>query len=377
MKLLRGLMDKLRPTFEDGMLKPFAPAYDAIDSFLFRVGTKTDIAPHLRGPNNVKRYMTAVILAVMPVIAAAIYFFGWQIVGQIVVTYVAGLLIELAFAMARKEEINEGFFVTGLLYPLILPPGMPFHWTAIGIAFGVLVGKELFGGTGRNVFNPALVARCFLLIAYPGLWTMGDKGFWSVPQGGIPGGFATWASDAVSQATPLTAAGAKEPVYVSIWNLFLGTPSDGGVCGGCAGEVFPPLIILGGLFLIITGAANWRTIVSTLGSFVVLLGVLAWSVPSEFGRAGWSPVEVVVWHLMAGGLLFGAVYMATDPVSSPVSNLGKWLYGMIIGSSVVLIRHLTGYPEGVMFAILLGNLAAPVLDEIATKLYVRRLRYEG
>jgi len=374
MKLLLGLMDRLRPTFEHGSLKALRPAFDAIDSFMFYVGHRTDRAPHVRDPNNMKRYMSAVILAVMPVIAAAIYFFGWRIVGMIAVTYVTGLLIELAFAMARKEEINEGFFVTGLLYPLILPPQLPFWMVALGIAFGVIVGKELFGGTGRNVFNPALVARCFLLIGFPAYMASG----WSVPASGFPGGFAKWTIDAVSQATPLGAGKvAKGAAYADWSNLLFGTASGNGVSGGCSGEVCSVLIILGGLFLIVTGVANWRTIVGMLGSFAGLLAILAWAAPETFGRAGWSIGELVAWQLLAGGLLFGAVYMATDPVTSPVSNVGKWIYGITIGVSTVLIRYLTGYVEGVMFAILLGNIAAPLYDEIATAFYLRRLQYEG
>jgi len=371
MKLLLGLMDRIRPIFHTGPLKAVRPAFDAMDSFMFSVSERTDQAPHVRGPNNMKRYMTAVILAVMPCIAAGIYFFGWRVAGMIVVTYVTGLLIELAFAMARKEEINEGFFVTGLLYPLILPPNLPFWAVAVGIAFGVLVGKELFGGVGRNVFNPALVARCFLLISYPAGMASG----WAIPASGIPGGFAKWSIDAVSKATPLGAA--KGGTYADWWNLLFGNASANGISGGCAGEVCSVLIILGGLFLIMTGVANWRTIVSMLGSFAIMVGVMAWTSPATFGRAGWNPLEIVGWQLLAGGLLFGAVYMATDPVTSPVSNIGKWFYGITIGVSTFLIRYLTGYVEGVMFAILLGNIAAPLYDEIATKVYLRRLQHEG
>jgi Na(+)-translocating NADH:ubiquinone oxidoreductase B subunit len=371
MKLLLGLMDRLRPTFRHGGLKAIRPAFDAIDAFLFYVDHRTDRAPHVRDPNNVKRYMSAVIVALMPIIAAAIYFFGWRLVGTIAVTYVTGLLIELGFAIARKEEINEGFFVTGLLYPLILPPGLPFWMTAVGIAFGVIVGKELFGGTGRNVLNPALVARCFLLIGHAPFMSTG----WSVPARGWPGGFGTWSVDAVSSATPLGAA--KSGLYADWSNLLFGTASGNGVSGGCSGEVCSVLIILGGLFLLLTGVINWRTIFSLLGSFAIMVGLAAWASPAAFGRPGWTPLEMVAWQLLAGGLLFGAVFMATDPVTSPVSNLGKWIYGITIGASTFLIRYLAGYPEGVMFAILLGNIAAPLYDEIATWLYLRRLQHEG
>ncbi len=365
MKPLLSLMDKLRPTFHTGAMKPFRPAFDAIDAFLFSVTERTDLAPHLRGPNNTKRYMSAVIVAVMPCIFAGVYFFGWRVIGMIVTTYVVGLLIELGFAMARKEEINEGFFVTGLLYPLILPPNLPLWMVAVGIAFGVLVGKELFGGTGRNPFNPALVARCFLLIGFPTAMSSG----WAIPATGLPGGFGQWSIDAVTGATPLAAA--KQGAYAEWLPLLLGTAA------GSAGATCSLLILLAGVFLVITGVANWRTIVSTLGSFAVLLGVLAWAAPETFGRMGWSPAEVVGWHVLAGGLLFGAVFMATDPVSGPLTDFGKWWYGIIIGVSTVLIRYLTGYVEGVMFAILLGNIAAPVLDELGTRLYLRRLKYEG
>jgi len=312
-----------------------------------------------------------VILAVMPCIAAAIYFFGWRVAAMIVVTYATGLAIELGFAMLRKEEINEGFFVTGLLYPLILPPNMPLWMVAVGIAFGVVVGKELFGGTGRNPFNPALVARCFLLIGYPAAMSSG----WAVPAAGGAAGLGRWAVDTVTTATPLAAAHAKVPAYAGWTDLLLGTSTA--TPTGCAGETCSLLIVFGGLFLIVTGVASWRTIVSTLGSFALLLGVLAWQAPDAFGRPGWSVPAVVGWHLLAGGLLFGTVYMATDPVSGPISNLGKWIYGLIIGVSTVLIRHLTGYVEGVMFAILLGNLAAPLLDELATRWHLRSLRNEG
>ena len=163
----------------------------------------------------------------------------------------------------------------------------------------------------------------------------------------------------------------KHGSYADVSTLILGNST------GCAGETSALLIVLAGLFLLVTGVASWRTIVGLLGSFAVLLAILAWAAPGSFGRPGWDIPSLVGWHLLAGGLLFGAVFMATDPVSSPFTSLGKWGYGIIIGASTVLIRHLTGYVEGIMFAILLGNIAAPVLDEMATRLYLRRVRDEG
>jgi len=307
-----------------------------------------------------------VIIAVVPSVLAAFYFFGLRFLAMIIVSYAAGLTVEAIFAMVRKEGINEGFFVTGILWPLILPPNLPLWMVALGVAFGVFIGKELFGGTGRNIFNPALVGRCFLSLAYPK--TMAAS--WIEPSHELVGGLLTWVGpplDAVSGATPLALA--KQGEMGSIAHLLLGSVS------GSAGETSAILIILGGIFLLFTRVASWRTVVSMLGSFVILTGALiaggavAYPIPGVFGP--------VMWHLFAGGLLFGAFFMATDPVTSPTTNVGKWFYGIIIGSTTVLIRNFTGYVEGVTFAILLGNIVAPILDEIVVGIRIRRLRNEG
>jgi Na(+)-translocating NADH:ubiquinone oxidoreductase B subunit len=285
---------------------------------------------------------------------------------MIVVTYAAGLAVEATFSIVRKESINEGFFVTGILFPLILPPNLPLWMVALGVAFGVFIGKELFGGTGRNIFNPALVGRCFLSLAYPK--TMAAS--WVEPSHELAGGLLTWVTpslDAMSGATPLALA--KQGKMVDIVHQFMGNVS------GSAGETSAILIILSGVFLLFTRVASWRTVVSMLGSFVIMTGALivggavAYPMPGVFGP--------VMWHLFAGGLLFGAFYMATDPVTSPTTNAGKWFYGIIIGSTTVLIRNFTGYVEGVTFAILLGNIVAPILDEIVIGIRIRRLRNEG
>jgi Na(+)-translocating NADH:ubiquinone oxidoreductase B subunit len=277
------------------------------------------------------------------------------------------LTVEALFAMVRKEGINEGFFVTGILWPLILPPNLPLWMVALGVAFGVFVGKELFGGTGRNVFNPALVGRCFLSLAYPK--TMSAS--WMEPSSDLAGRLLTWVDasnlDALSTATPL--ASAKQGEMSSISHLFLGSVS------GSAGETSAILIILGGVFLLLTRVASWRTVVSILGSFIVLTAALVASRAVTYNMPGlFSPV---MWHVFAGGLLFGTFFMATDPVTSPTTNVGKWFYGIIIGSVTVLIRNFTGYVEGVTFAILLGNIVAPILDEIVIGVRIRRLRSEG
>jgi Na+-transporting NADH:ubiquinone oxidoreductase subunit B/electron transport complex protein RnfD len=352
LRQLLHILDRLRPHFQEGgtfgLLKP---VFDAADAFFFSPLERTEFAPHVRDSLDVKRYMSLVIIALIPCILASVYYFGLRVIAMILVSYIAGGLVEVIFAVVRKEEINEGFLVTGMLFPLILPPALPLWMVGLGCAFGVLVGKELFGGTGRNLFNPALVGRVFLALAYPRAMT----GTWVEPGSGVLGRLTEYSVDAVSSATPLVAA--KTGEWVELPRLLSGSVL------GSAGETSAIAIIVGGLFLLFVGVASWRTVLSVLGSFAVMTAFL------HSGEAA-----TVVWHLAAGGLLFGAFFMATDPVSSPMSNAGKWAYGVIIGVSTVLIRNLTGYVEGVMFAILLGNIFAPVLDELFISAEVRKLR---
>jgi Na(+)-translocating NADH:ubiquinone oxidoreductase B subunit len=366
-KWLLKIIDAARPAFEEGgKLQFFNPVFEALEHVFFAPSTRTIGAPHIRDPLDVKRVMSMVIISVIPCVLAALYFFGLRFIAMIVVTYAAGLAVEATFSMVRKESINEGFFVTGILFPLILPPNLPLWMVALGVAFGVFIGKELFGGTGRNVFNPALVGRCFLSLAYPK--TMAAS--WVEASKELTGGFLTWISpslDAVSGATPLALA--KQGKMVDTAHMLFGSIS------GSAGETSAILIILGGTFLLFTRMASWRTVVSMLGSFVILTAALILGGAVDYPISGvFGPV---IWHLFAGGLLFGAFYMATDPVTSPTTNAGKWFYGIIIGSTTVLIRNFTGYVEGVTFAILLGNIVAPILDEIVIGIRIRRLRNEG
>jgi Na+-transporting NADH:ubiquinone oxidoreductase subunit B len=361
MKWLLDILERVRPVFgEEGKLRAFKPVFRAAESILFLPGTRTADAPHIRDPLDVKRFMSTVIIALIPSLLASIYFFGLRVLAMIVVSYAVGGTIEVLIAVARKEDINEGFLVTGLIFPLVLPPSLPLWMVAVGIAFGVLVGKELFGGTGRNLFNPALVGRAFLAIGYP----VAMSG-WVKPGSGLVGRALQYVSasqlDAVSSATPLVLA--KQGTFASLPDLFLGHVS------GSVGETSALAILAGGLFLIMTRVANWRTIAGVLGAFTLPGVLLHWVQPDRFGPVGW--------HLLAGGLLFGAFFMATDPVTSPFTNGGKWAYGIIIGVATLLIRNLTGYVEGVMFAILLGNIAAPILDEIAVRLRVRRMQREA
>jgi Na(+)-translocating NADH:ubiquinone oxidoreductase B subunit len=361
-KVLLQLFEKVRPTFEKGgRLRVLRPIYEALENFFFAPSATTAAAPYVRDQLDVKRFMSMVIIALLPVLFAGFYFFGLRLIAMIIVSYAAGGAVEVIFAIVRKEEINEGFLVTGMLFPLIMPPTLPLWMVAVGVAFGVFVGKELFGGTGRNIFNPALVGRCFLALAYPSA----ISGSWISAGGGLTGRLFQYIDasniDAVTTATPLVMA--KQGNFASLSDMFLGH------IPGSMGETSAIAIIIGGVFLLFTRVANWRTVVGILGSFAILTSILHNAHPEKFGP--------VLWHLCAGGLLFGAFYMATDPVSSPTTNAGKWIDGIIIGIITVLIRNFTGYVEGVTFAILLGNIIAPILDEIVFGVRIRRLRSEG
>ncbi|KKK92968.1 hypothetical protein LCGC14_2697590, partial [marine sediment metagenome] len=227
--------------------------------------------------------------------------------------------------------------------------------------FGVFAGKELFGGTGRNVFNPAIVGRCFLVLAYPNIMSSN----WVIAGHGVGGRLLQYitasSADALTAATPLV--NAKGGHLEDLSHMVMGGIS------GCVAETSGLMIIFGGIFLVLTKVANWRTVVGILFSAFVLASILQFNDPERFAPA--------IWHIFAGGLLFGAFFMATDPVSSPITNAGKWIYGILIGTITILIRNFTGYVEGMMFAILLGNIFAPILDEIVFKFSIGRLKSEG
>lgn len=357
MKFVAAILERLRPHFEDGgRFERLKPVYEAADAFFLSPPDRTATAPHVRDPLDIKRFMSMVIIALAPCVVASVYFFGLRVLCLIAVSYAAGGLVEVMFAVIRREKINEGFLVTGLIFPLTLPPGLPFWMAAAGVVFGVLVGKELFGGTGRNLFNPALVGRCFLALGYPR--AMADA--WVPSGGGGIGRLLQYVDasgvDALTQATPLAEArhGSLAPVMELLW----------GNVAGSAGETSAIAIIAGGIFLLLVKVANWRIVAGMLGSFAVLNAILRALEPAAFNPVGWN--------LPAGGLLFGAFFMATDPVTSPATAAGKWIYGVIAGCTALLIRSLSTYTEGVMFAILLGNIAAPVLDEIAIRVKFRR-----
>jgi len=360
-KLLEKLFDRTRPQFEPGgrwhLLRPLAQGTEA---FFFGSNETTHAAPHARDPLDSKRFMMMVIIALFPAFLASVYFFGLRVIAMMAVSYIAGGIVEVAFAILRKKDIHEGFFVTGFLFPLVVPPTTPLWVVAVGVVFGVLVGKEVFGGTGRNLFNPVLVGRAFLAVAYPRPLASGFviPGQW--PWGRLSEYVTLANTDAISGATPLVLG--KQGQYASLMDLLLGSVT------GSAGETSALAILIGGVFLCMVRVANYRNVVGILGTVFVFSAILHQADPSRFGPP--------LWHLLAGGLFLGAFFMATDPVTSPATNGGKWVYGILIGVLVVLIRNFSGWVEGVMFAILLGNLASPLIDEVFIGLRMRRLQRE-
>ncbi len=357
MKLLRKIFDKVEPVFDKGKpLAAFYPIYSMFDNMMFLTSEKSQNAPFGRDPIEIKRYMFFVIIALGPCFLGALYFYGIRVLWMLIVSYAAGAVVEIAFAIIRKEEVNEGFLVSGFIFPLILPPGIPLWLVAVGMIFGILVGKEVFGGTGRNLFNPALVGRCFLALGYPSAMA----GSWISPGTGTLGNLLTnyqlAAPEAISSATPLVQA--KSGVLAPLKDLFFGNVL------GSAGETSAILVILGGILLIAVGMANWRTVLSIILSFA--------GFNLLFNLFSPGTANPVLFNMLSGGFLFGAFFMATDPVTSPITISAKWPYGVLIGLLALLIRTFSGFVEGMMFAILLGNIFAPLFDEVVIRVRMKR-----
>lgn len=315
-------------------LRRIAVIFKTLDGIVFGSREVTLAAPHIRDSIEIKRFMATAILALLPSAAAAIWFWGAHVVWMILTSYVCGGVVEVAFAVIRKRDIEEGFLVTGLIFPLVLPPTAPLWVVAVGIVFGTFFGKEIFGGTGRNIFNPALVGRLFITIAFPEIMSA----TWKLP-------FA----DAVTSATPLSVWRSTH-VAAPVMDLLFGRVA------GSMGETFRIGILLGGVLLILSRVANWRVPVSFIVSvaFFSLVGNLA--IPDQV-----APPEL---QLLAGGLLFGAFFMATDPVTSPMTRGGKYVFGVAAGLLTVLIRSFSGFTEGVMFSIVFLNALTPLIDHI-------------
>lgn len=380
MKFLENFVHSMGKNFEKGKpLEKFYPLYEALDTFLLTPGTTTKKAPHVRDAIDMKRAMFFVVIALIPAIIMGIYNTGYQIllaqklsidfwqamiqgslkvVPIIVVTYMAGGIWEVVFAVTRKHEINEGFLVTGILYALTLPPTMPLWQVAIGISFGVVFGKEIFGGTGMNVFNPALVSRAFVFFAYPA--SMSGSNAWV-------------AVDGFTQATPLAvaAATAKGSSVVDALNQAGYTFNNmlTGFIPGSIGETSAIACWIGLAFLLITRVASWRVVVGCVLGLLSMSGIFyLMQGPDKLAFFGLPPY----FHLVMGGFAFGSVFMATDPVSSAATNTGRWIYGFLIGVLTVLIRVVNpAYPEGVMLAILFMNAFAPLIDHYVVESHIK------
>ncbi|MBK1633360.1 NADH:ubiquinone reductase (Na(+)-transporting) subunit B [Thiohalocapsa halophila] len=397
---LRKFLDRQERHFQPGgRYERFGALFELVDTFLYTPSTVTARAPHVRDGIDLKRVMIFVWIAVIPAALFGMINVGYQanqamagmgleqvpgwrgavlwLLGAggydpasvwdnfwhgavyflpiYAVTMAAGGFWEVIFASVRNHEVNEGFLVTSILFALTLPPDIPLWQVALGMSFGVVIGKEVFGGTGKNFLNPALTGRAFLFFAYPA--EISGDGVWT-------------AVDGFSGATPLmlAAAGGVEAIQaagVTWWSAFFGTIQ------GSIGATSTLFIIAGAVFMLYTGVASWRIMAG------VLLGVVATALMFNAIGSDTNPAFGLPWHwhIVLGGVAFGLVFMATDPVSASMTETGKWLYGFLIGFMTVLIRVLNpAYPEGVMLAILFGNLFAPLIDWFVVQANVRRRR---
>ncbi len=393
MKFLRNFLDNQEKHFlEGGKLKSLYPLYELTDTFLFTSGNVTKTGSHIRDALDLKRMMITVVYALIPAIAMALYntglqanlalqklgltvVEGWrgsllQLLGAGVdptsildnvlhgalyflpiylLTVIAGGVWEVVFAVVRKHEVNEGFLVTSILFPLILPPDIPWWQVIVGISFGVIIGKEIFGGVGMNILNPALTGRAFLYFAYPAA---------------ISGDTAWVAVDGFSRATPLAEfADPALQVSVSVKDAFIG------FIPGSMGETSALACLIGAFILIVTKIGSWRIMLS------LLLGMVATASLFNFIGSDTNAMFQVtpLWHFVLGGFAFGAIFMATDPVSASMTSQGQWFYGVLIGALTVLVRVINpAYPEGIMLAILFGNVFAPIIDKVFINKNIKR-----
>lgn len=389
---LRRLLDKVEPKFaKGGKYHKYYGLFEMVDTLLYSPPNRTIGAPHVRDALDLKRVMGYVWLATFPVMFMACYNTGYQanlamqgmglehaegwrgvIMDMIgydpksffdnffhgflyflpiyMTTFIVGGMAEVVFALVRGHEVNEGFFVTSILYALVMPPDIPLWMVGLGILFGVIIGKEVFGGTGKNFINPALAGRAFLFFAYPAFMS----------------GDAVWvAVDGYSGATTLSAAaaGGMQAVTVSWWDAFIGFEP------GSLGETSTLAILIGGAFLLFTRIASWR-IVSGVMFGMVVTTILLNTIGSDTNPMFAMPWY---WHLVTGGFAFGMIFMATDPVTAAHTDTGRWWYGVLIGVMVILIRVVNpAFPEGMMLAILFANMFAPLMDYSVMKANIKR-----
>ena len=378
MNFIRTSLDRVKKPFEKGgKLEKFYPAIDAFETFLFVPNHTTKSGSHIRDAVDLKRTMVTVIIALIPALLYGIYNTGYQyyiqtgleftfldaflhglykILPMIIVSYVVGLSIEFGFAVYRGHPVNEGYLVTGMLIPMIMPVDMPLWMLAISVIFAVLIGKEAFGGTGMNILNPALTARAFAFFAYP-IYMSGDK-VWVSEASNI---------DAISGETILGSLAAGQNIDYSSMQMFWGS------IPGSVAETSVLFVLIGAALLLYTGVGSWRIMLSSVIG-ASLVGYL-------FNLWGANELMSFDWynHLLIGGFAFGIVFMATDPVSAAQTQRGKWIYGFLIGALCILIRVFNpAYPEGVMLAILLMNVFAPTIDHyvIQSNINKRKKRWE-
>ncbi len=394
MKFLKRYLDRISPAFhEGGRFHALQSVFDGLDTFLYTPNTVSTSGSQIHDAIDSKRVMIIVVLALLPCLVMGMYNTGYQnwlaagatefptgqlllygflaVLPRIVVTYVVGLGIEFIVAQWRREEIQEGFLVTGILIPMICPVETPLWMLAVATAFSVIFVKEVFGGTGYNVFNVALVARAFLFFSYPAQMS-GDRVFIaSKPILGL--GHTVNFTDGVSGATPLGQIaiqnGAPLEIHnavgadVSAWDAFLG------LIPGSFGETSTLAICIGAALLLLTGIASWRIIVAVVGGALFTGWIANVFATPTYPASFLSPLD----QLLFGGLAFAAVFMATDPVTASRINTGKWVYGFLVGAVAVIIRtYNNGYPEGAMLAVLLANAFAPLIDYCVVNANIRR-----
>lgn len=381
MKLFKNLLESVKPHFEEGgKLEKMFPAYDAFETFLFVPNHTTNKGSHVRDAIDLKRTMFMVIIALIPCLLFGMWNVGhqyyiasgqeglfldkfmlgfWKFLPLIIVSYVVGLTVEFAFAVYRGHQVNEGYLVTGLLIPLTMPIDVPLWMLAISVVFAVVIGKEVFGGTGMNILNPALTARAFLFFAYPS-WMSGDK-VW-VHGAGVDGySGATILGDLASSTTHTALS--WSPIEMII-----------GTIPGSVGETSLIAILIGAAFLMITGIGSTRIILSTFIGGLLMASMFNWLAPMFAETKLFSLMDTpALLHLTIGSFAFGAVFMATDPVTAAQTNRGKIIYGLLIGIFAIVIRVFNpAYPEGMMLAVLLMNVFAPLVDHYVVEANVQR-----
>ena len=391
-----SIKSKLHEIKESFKGKKMAPAFNAFHTFLYTPNDVTSSGTHVKVADDLKRTMNTVIISLIPCLIFGIFNVGYQhnlavdaangifkevslfgnfitfdnfmigsmkVLPLVIVSYAVGLIVEFIFAVIKGHEVEEGYLVTGMLVPLIVPVDLPLWMLAVSVVFGVVIGKEVFGGTGMNILNPALTIRAFLFFAYP-TWMSGDK-VWvheAVERSGTP--------NAISGETILGSYAQNQDIVYSLSDMFFG------FIPGSIGETSKLLIIFGALFLIFSKIGSWRIIVSTIIGALVM-GII-FNIVIEAGIINDSSkfyglMSVPFWeHLLIGSILFGAVFMATDPVTAAQTNKGKWIYGFLIGFISIMIRVFNpAYPEGVFLAILLMNVFAPTIDHFVIKSNVK------